>query len=161
MKQQEKLPDGPPFGLTPILVVENANNATEFYKRAFDAVEIARISSPDGKRLMHVRLRAFGSIFILMDAFPELSGKDSRFRSPKDLNGTSVTLHMQVDDAQKAWKQAITAGASALVNMEKQFWGEYYGRLKDPFGHEWTFAQMIEHLSETQVEDAAKSFLRS
>ena len=68
---------------------------------------------------------------------------------------------MQVDDAQKAWKQAITAGASALVNMERQFWGEYYGRLKDPFGHEWTFAQMIEHLSEAQVEDAAKSFLRS
>jgi len=161
MKQQEQLPDGPPFGLTPILVVDNANEAAEYYKRAFDAVEIARISSPDGERLMHVRLRAFGSIFILMDAFPELSGKDSRFRSPKDLNGTSVTLHMQVDDAQKAWKQAITAGASALVNMERQFWGEYYGRLKDPFGHEWTFAQMIEHLSEAQVEDAAKSFLRS
>jgi PhnB protein len=161
MKQQENIPDGPPFGLTPILVVDNANDAADFYKRAFDAVEIARISSPDGKRLMHVRLQAFGSIFILMDAFPELSGKGSRFRSPEDLNGTSVTLHMQVNDAQTAWKKVITAGAVALVNMEKQFWGEYYGRLKDPFGHEWTFAQMIEHLSDEQVESAARSFLRS
>jgi PhnB protein len=161
MKQQKKLPDGPPFGLTSILVVRNANDAAVFYKRAFDAAEIARIHAPDGKKLMHIRLQVFDSIFILMDQFPELSGKDSRFRSPEDLNGTSVTLHMQVTNAQTAWKQAITAGAIALVPMEKQFWGEYYGRLKDPFGHEWTFAQMIEHLSDEQVENAAKDFLRS
>ena len=114
MEQQEKLPDGPPHGLTPILVVGNANDAAAFYKLAFDAVEIARIPAPDGKRLMHVRLQIFGSIFVLMDEFPDLSGKESRFRAPEGLNGTSVTLHLQVSDAQAAWGRAIAAGARAM-----------------------------------------------
>jgi PhnB protein len=158
MKQKEDIPGGPPFGLTPILVVANANEAAEFYTHAFDGEEIARIPAPDGKRMLHVRLRVFGTVFIVMDEFPELSGQNSRFHSPEQLDGTSVTLHLQVDDAQKSWKQAITAGATAVVPMERQFWGEYYGRLKDPFGHEWTLAQMIEHLSDAEVEKAAKSF---
>ncbi len=156
---EKDISNGPPSGLTPILVVHDAASASDFYKTAFDAVEIARIPAPDGKRIMHLRLQVFGTIFVLMDEFPELSGEDSGFRSPQNLSGTTVTLHLQVDDAFKVWDQVIAAGATPLVPMKEQFWGEYYGRLKDPFGHEWTIAQMLRQLSEEEVERSAKSAL--
>ena len=53
--------DGPPLGLTPILVVGDARAAIDFYVAAFGAAELARIAASDGVRLLHVRLRAFGS----------------------------------------------------------------------------------------------------
>jgi PhnB protein len=155
MKKKTIIKDGPPSGLTPILSVDDANKAASFYKSAFHATEVARIASPDGKRLMHVRMLVFGSVFVFMDEFPELSGKNSGLKSPYSLGGTSVTLHLQVDDAQAVWKQALEAGASTVIPLEKQFWGELYGRLKDPFGHEWTVAQMLHHLDNDQVEKAA------
>lgn len=156
---EKDLPSGPPWGLTPILVFNDTASASDFYKKAFNAIEIARIPAPDGKRIMHMRLQIFNTVFVLMDEFPELSGEASGFRSPAKLSGTSVTLHLQVEDAFKVWHQVIGAGAISLVPMQEQFWGEYYGRLKDPFGHEWTVAQMLQHLSEEEVENSAKAVL--
>jgi PhnB protein len=158
MKKESPIQNGPPSGLTPILVVNDANSASNFYKKAFDATEIARIPAPDGIKFIHIRLQVFGTIFILMDELLEFSGTGSRFLSPSTLGGTSVTLHLQVDDAFKVWNKAIDEKATSIVKMDKQFWGEYYGRLKDPFGHEWTIAQMIEYLSDNEVGIAASDY---
>ncbi len=159
MKTEQLTNDGPPMGLTPILNVSNAALAATFYKRAFGAKEIARISAPDGLRLLHVRMQIFDTIFVFMDEFPEFSGEDSGFRSPALLGGTSVTLHLQVKDASKVWVRAIEAGAQSVIPLENQFWGELYGRLKDPFGHEWTIAQMVNQLADHEVEKAANDLL--
>lgn len=153
---EKPIKNGPPSGLTPILVIKDANAASVFYKKAFDAVEMARIAAPDGIKFIHIRLQVFGTIFILMDELPEFSGPQSRFLSPAALGGTSVTLHLQVEDAFKVWSQAVRANATPVIQMGKQFWGEYYGRLKDPFGHEWTIAQMVDPLSDMEVSEAAK-----
>jgi PhnB protein len=155
MKTEQLTNDGPPMGLTPILNLSNAAQAADFYKQAFGAKEIARIAAPDGIRLLHVRMQVFETIFVFMDEFPEFSGDHSGFRSPTSLGGTSVTLHLQVTDASEVWIQAIEAGAQTVIPLENQFWGELYGRLKDPFGHEWTIAQMVNHLTDHEVEKAA------
>ena len=147
--------EGPPLGLTPILVVSDAHAAIAFYAEAFGAIEIARISAPDTSRLLHVRMMVFGSIFVFMDEIPELAGEESRFHTPDRLNGTSVSLHLQVADAQSVWQRATTAGAIPIIPLSKQFWGELYGRLKDPFGHEWTIAQLLQLLGSAEVEAAA------
>ncbi|HEX3903848.1 MAG TPA: VOC family protein [Polyangia bacterium] len=146
--------DGPPMGLTPILVVEDAAKAIDFYKRAFGAKEIARIAAPGGG-LMHGRLELFGSIVVLMDDLPELRAMGVTARPPAFLGGTPVTLHLQVADARSAWDRAIAAGAISLIPLADVFWGERYGRLRDPFGHEWTIAQMLQHLDDDQVRQAA------
>jgi PhnB protein len=44
--------------------------------------------------------------------------------------------------------------------LAEQFWGELYGRLKDPFGHEWTIAQLLQILGSAEVENAAAAILR-
>jgi PhnB protein len=154
-------PKAPPSGLTPILLVSDAHAAIDFYGRAFAAVEIARIAAPDGARLLQVRMQLFGTILIFMDEFPELAGEVSRFKTPDSLGGTTVTLHLQVPDAQAIWAQALYSGATSVIPLAQQFWGELYGRLKDPFGHEWTIAQMLENFKTSDVEAAAIAVFES
>jgi PhnB protein len=160
MEKNEPIAEGPPLGLTPILAVSDARAAIAFYAQAFGATELARISAPGTNRLMHVRMMVFGTVFVFMDEIPELASEASRFHSPDRLNGTTVSLHLQVADAQALWRQALDAGARPIIPLAKQFWGELYGRLKDPFGHEWTIAQLLEVLETTEVENAAIAALR-
>lgn len=160
MTNKDHVPEGPPPGLTPILAVSDAHAAIAFYAKAFGAVEIARIPAPGTERLMHVRMMVFGTVFVFMDEIPELAASASRFHSPDRLNGTSITLHLQVPDAESVWRQALNAGAVPVIPLAEQFWGELYGRLQDPFGHEWTIAQLLRTLGNTEVERAAASVLR-
>lgn len=97
----------------------------------------------------------FGTIFVFMGEIPELASNESRFHSPGRLKGTSVTLHLQVPDAEVVWRQALRAGALPIIPLAEQFWGELYGRLQDPFGHEWTIAQSLNLLGSTEVREAA------
>jgi PhnB protein len=150
MEKNEPIAEGPPLGLTPILAVSDARAAIAFYAQAFGATELARISAPGTNRLMHVRMMVFGTVFVFMDEIPELAAEASRFHSPDRLNGTTVSLHLQVADAQALWRQALDAGAVPIIPLDKQFWGELYGRLKDPFGHESTIAQLLEVLESTR-----------
>jgi PhnB protein len=159
MTNADPVAEGPPLGLTPILAVSDAQAAIAFYAQAFGATELARIGAPATSRLMHVRMLVFGAVFVFMDEIPELAAEESRFHSPDRLSGTSVTLHLQVADAQLVWRQALNAGALPIIPLAKQFWGELYGRLKDPFGHEWTIAQMIQALASADVENAARVHL--
>ncbi len=136
--------DKPPLGVTPILTVLDSAKAAEFYKRAFGAIEVARMAANDGSdRIMHLRLLMEGSTMIVMDEFRESASYGGGTSAPERLGGTAVTLHLQVEDAASTWNAAVRAGSRIVVPLEKQFWGELYGRLRDPFGHEWTIAQFI------------------
>ena len=126
-----------------------------FYTRAFGATEIALISVPGATRLMHVRMRVLGTVFVLMDEIPELAADDSRFHSPDRLYGTSVSLHLQVADAESVWRQALSAGALSIIPLAV-FRDELYGRLKDQFRHEWTVAQFLHALDDPKVENAGR-----
>ena len=161
MNEDVKQAEAPSLGITPILVADSAEAAVTFYKRAFGAIELARIAAPDGKRLLHVRLQLFTSRIVVMDELAEVNGMGSRFLAPSHLNGTSVTLHVQVEDASSVWTSALAAGAVELIPLALQFWGEYYGRLKDPFGHEWTIAQFVAPVTDAEVEQASGSVFRN
>ena len=149
---------GDPVGLSPYLVVSDANAAVEFYKKAFGAREIARHAAPNGKKLMHVRMEVFGSTLMFADDFPEMMG--GKPRTPQALGGTPVTLHLQLEDAQAVWDRAIAAGATVTMPLKDQFWGERYGQFLDPFGHQWSLGQMLKKLSHEEVEAAAKENFR-
>ncbi|HYD05737.1 MAG TPA: VOC family protein [Reyranella sp.] len=118
-------------GLAPYLSAKDAPAQIEFYKKAFDAVEIARMPAQDGKRLMHAHIRINGTAVLLSDCFPEWGYP---FKEPQ-----GVMLHIQVGaDPQAWWDRAVAAGCEVLSPMEVQFWGDRYGQLKDPFGFTWT-----------------------
>ena len=120
--------------VTPHLICEGAADAIEFYKKAFDAVENGRMPSPDG-RIMHAQIRIGDSVVMLVDAFPEMGGV-----GPKALNGSPVTIHLYVEDADKVFDQAVAAGATVRMPPADMFWGDRYGQIVDPFGHVWSIA---------------------
>lgn len=126
---------GPKGGVTPHLVIgdRRACEAIRFYQAAFDARELYRMPSEDG-RIMHCHLAVNGGSLMLNDDFPEYRQGESLGRP------SGVTLHLQVRDADALWTQALGAGASVIVPLEDQFWGDRYGQIEDPFGHRWSIA---------------------
>jgi len=140
--------------ITPQLRVRGAAAALDFYRAAFGATELMRNLAPDGRSIMHARLRIGDSIVIVNDEFPERGGT-----SPAALEGSPVTLHLYVEDADVAFERAVKAGAKVEMPISDMFWGDRYGQLVDPFGHRWSIGHKIEDLTPTQMrERAAKYF---
>lgn len=142
-----------PTGLFPHLVVNDATAAIDFYTRAFGAKEITRHTAPNSKKLMHVAMEVEGTKFYFADDFPEYM--DGKSRTPQALGGTPVTLHLQVGDAQAVWDAAVKAGATVTMPLADQFWGDKYGQLLDPFGHQWSIGQTVREPSQEEIEEAA------
>ncbi|MNQ24847.1 hypothetical protein D3C85_380520 [compost metagenome] len=120
--------------LTAHIICEGAADAIAFYKKAFNAEELARLPGPNGK-IMHAAVRIGDSVLMLMDDFAEWGSL-----GPKALKGTPVTLHLYVKDVDAAMKQAVDAGATLAMPAEDMFWGDRYGQVVDPFGHRWSIA---------------------
>ncbi len=138
--------------VTPYLVVSSGEHAIEFYKKAFGAVEVYRMPAPDGTRLLHATLSIRGSDVMLSDEFPEHGGN----RGPDIIGSTTVTIHLWVPNADKAFAQAVEAGATVIMPLADMFWGDRYGKLRDPFGHEWSIAHHIRDVSPAEIAEAAR-----
>ncbi len=124
--------------LTPGLVARNAAAAIEFYKKAFGAEEVTRMTGPDGS-VMHAEIRIGDSVVMLGDENPSFGTL-----SPLSTNGTPSSLHLYVDDADAAFERALRAGATVRYPLENAFWGDRYGKVTDPFGHGWSVATHVE-----------------
>ena len=115
-----------------------AQEAVGLYRRAFDAREVYRNPAEDGRRLMHSHLKINGESVMLSDDFPEFR-EGRRGREPG-----GVTIHLEVEDADAWWARATAAGGFEVeMPLADQFWGDRYGRLRDPFGHSWSIASKI------------------
>jgi PhnB protein len=134
--------------VTPHLTVRDAPAMIEFYKKAFGAVEQRRAPGPDGKSIMHAEIRIGDSTLFLNDEFPEMGAF-----SPLASRGTPVTLHLFVEDADKQFEQALTAGAEVVMPLADQFWGDRYGIVKDPSGHHWSIAHHVADLTPEQMQE--------
>ena len=146
----KSVPDG--FNtLSPHIVVQDALKALEFYKKAFGAQETTRHLTPDGKSVMHAQLKIGNSVLMLANEWPPMC------LSPKSRGGTSVTLHLYVDDADAAFDRAVKAGCAIRMPLMDQFWGDRYGQVEDPFGHLWSIATHKQDLTEEQIAANAKA----
>lgn len=134
--------------VTPHLTCRNAAAAITFYQSAFGATELSRLPAPDG-RLMHALLRIGDACVMLVDEFEERG-----LYSPHLLQGSPVTLHLYVDDVDTAMARAVAAGATITMPADDMFWGDRYGRLIDPFGHQWSIATHVHDLTPEQIAAA-------
>ena len=139
--------------VSPHLVVDDAAAAIDFYVKAFDAVEYGRVPGPDGK-LIHAALNINGFMVMLNDDFPEYN--DGKSSTPIALGGTPVTIHLTVTNVDSKFQQAIDAGATVVQPLEDQFWGDRYGVLRDPFGHQWSLGQPVREVSPEEIQEAMK-----
>lgn len=137
----------------PHLTVDDAAAAVDFYVKAFDGVELARIPRHDGK-LIHAAVQINGTTVMLADDFPEMN--DGKPSHPKALGGTPVTIHLVVTDVDTQFQRAVDAGATVVMPVDEQFWGDRYGILRDPFGHQWSMGQPVREVSPEEIANAMK-----
>ena len=149
MNKPSPIPPGM-HSVTPHLVCAGAADAIAFYKKAFNAQELAQLAGPDGK-LMHGMIKIGDSALMLVDEYPQWDSL-----GPKARNGTSVTLHLYVEDADAQFKQAIDAGCSVRMPLADMFWGDRYGIVQDPFGHLWSIATHVRDVSPEEIRAAAE-----
>ena len=135
--------------LTPYIVVRDARKAVEFYQKAFGAKVRGVHYTPDGK-VMNAHLQIGDSVLLLNDEFP-----GNKCTSPQALGGTTSTLHIYVKDADAWFQRAVAAGATVVMPLMDQFWGDRYGQLLDPFGHHWSVATHKEDPTPKQIEERA------
>jgi PhnB protein len=136
--------------VTPHLICAGAADAIEFYKKAFNAIEMGHLPNPQGK-LMHASIRIGDSAVMLADEFPDW-GKFG----PKSLKGSPVTIHLYVEDVDATFERAVSAGAKITMSLEDMFWGDRYGVLEDPFGHHWSVATHIRDMTPEEIQQGAQ-----
>lgn len=131
--------------LTPYLVVDGAEEAANLYVQALGAEIVSIAKTPDGK-VMNAQLKVGNSMLMLNDEFPDFGAV-----GPVKVGGTSVTIHMYVEDVDAVWEKAVAAGFEVQMPLDVQFWGDKYGQLKDKFGHSWSLASHVEDLTEEEM----------
>ncbi len=140
--------------ITPHLVVKGADEAIGFYKKAFGAEEHFRMPGPDGKTVMHAELQIGDSVLYLNDEFPDMGCK-----GPQALGGTPVTIHLYVQDCDAAFAKATGAGCEVTMPVTDMFWGDRFGKVKDPFGHKWSIATHKEDLTPEEIGRRASKWM--
>ena len=140
----------------PELIVRNGHAALEFYKSVFGAEEGHRMIKPGSEKLVHGELTLDGHKFFVCDEFPASEG--GTCKSPETLGGTGVRITLQVDDANVVVERAVAAGARVSMPVQDMFWGGRYGKIVDPFGHEWGINQQVKEQSLEETQTAADEF---
>jgi PhnB protein len=143
--------------VTPHLILDNAAEAIDWYRKALGADEVApRAVGPDGK-IMHAEIRIGNSVLMLNDA---MGGG----RSAKAIGGSPVGLWIYVDDCDSLYERAVKAGARVLPPpmgpLADQFWGDRTGTVTDPFGYTWTIATRTEDLTGDEVNKRMDAFMK-
>lgn len=141
--------------INPYIAVDDATKAIEFYKRAFGAKERSRMPGPNGT-IGHAELEIGDSVFMLSDPFPQ-----QRVKSPKELGGTTISLMIYVEDVDEMVQQAVDAGATITMPVENQFWGDRFGQVEDPFGHNWQIATHVEDVAPEEMAKRAEQAMAS
>jgi PhnB protein len=127
---QNTLPIPAVTGVTPYVQVSDSRAAAALYERAFGATTLALMPMESGK-IIHGHIRINGGPLFLCDPFPE---HGHALEEPK-----GYTLHLQVDDAKAWFDRAVAAGGFAVVMpVDRMFWGDDYGQLRDPYGILWS-----------------------
>ena len=128
------------------LVVPNSVEALEFYAKAFGAEKRTVMPGPGGST-MHAEMKIGNSIVMMSDENPQWHTK-----SPATLGGSPVNLHVYVNDVDASFQQAIDAGCTVEVPLQDMFWGDRFGKVKDPFGFTWGLASRKENVTPEEME---------
>ena len=134
--------------VTPHLVCAGAAEAIEFYQTAFGATELSRVPGANGK-LMHASVRIGDSVVMLNEEMPEWGAF-----GPKSLKGSAVTVHLYVENADAVFEQAAAAGAKITMPLDDMFWGDRYGKVEDPFGHQWSIGTHVRDVTPEEMQKA-------
>ena len=108
---------------------------------------LAYLQVNDAARAIEFYTSVFGATPMLAEEFPE-----DGILGPLTLGGTSVTMRLQVDEADAVIRRAAEAGAEIESEPEDQFYGERLGWLRDPSGHRWNVGHFLDEVTPEEMQ---------
>jgi PhnB protein len=131
--------------ISPSLTCKDAARAIEFYKSVFGATEIMRMPGPGGI-IMHAELRIGDSVIFVNDEVPGIAVAPAPDATP------SSYLFLYTEDVDAVYNRAVSMGSKVAMPLENMFWGDRYGKVLDPFGHQWGVAQHVEDVAPAEMK---------
>lgn len=119
-------------GVIPYLNVDGADKVIAFYEKAFGAKDLGTMRTEDGKQVMHSQLEINGGALMLSEA---------SLMEGKQVTSNSYTMQLVTREGDRWWKRAVDAGCTVDVPFAMQFWGDRWGKLRDPFGISWALLE--------------------
>lgn len=150
-KAAKAVPDGY-YTITPQLVLDNAGQTIDWYKKALGAEELSRSQGPDGK-IMHAELKIGNSRFMVNDVMMGAKG-------PQAFGGSPASFWLYVEDSDSLFDRAVGAGAKVQMPIADQFWGDRGGAVADPAGYTWWIATRKEDLTQAEIQQRAAEFFK-
>ena len=154
-KAKSPIPEGF-HTVTPQLILDNAAQAIDWYKKALGAEEVSRATGPDGK-ILHADLKIGNSHIMMNDAMGGAKG-------PKAFGGSPMSLWVYVADADALFNRAVGAGAQVepgpMGQISDQFWGDRCGTVNDPHGYRWTIATRKEDLTPQEMKQRQDEWMK-
>jgi PhnB protein len=123
--------------VTPNIIVDDAEAAIAFLKKALGATENYRLATSSGK-VAHCELRFGDSIVNLGES---MEGWPAR----------PLIAQLYVPDSDAVFARAVEAGATVIMPMTDMFFGSREGRVVDPFGNMWTIATLKEEVAPEEM----------
>ena len=145
-----------PDQFIPHLIVSDGMAALDFYREVFGAEFGDNMMAPGGDKLMHGEIVLDGHKLFISDWFAPSDG--GSLQSPEMLGGTCTRITLNVDDPDAIVERAVTRGSEVLMPVQDMFWGARYGKIRDPFGHEWGINQQLEELTAEEEKARADEF---
>jgi PhnB protein len=139
----------------PMLVCRDVSAEIDFCKVAFNAVEKVTRPGPDGK-VAHAAMTISGALFMIEAEWPTLAS-----RAPQPDGTSPVVIYVYVEDVDKTVERAVAAGATILLPVQNQFWGDRTGRIMDPSGHVWTISSRVEETVEEERSERWSDIVKS
>lgn len=138
--------------ITPYLLVPDGAAAISFYKKAFGAIELYRMTGPDGKSVMHAEIMIDDCLLFLAGNFPGME-----VAWPKDKQWPPVMFYYYVEDVDAAFRRAVDAGCKVVRELANQFYGDRTGEVVDPFNQHWHLAQHVEDVAPEEMKKRAEA----
>ena len=133
--------------VTPYLIVGGASAFIDFVKQAFGATEMERNVMPGGG-IMHGRVKIGDSYIMLADPMGDWKAMPSGF-------------YLYVEDSDAVYATALSAGATSVMPVSDQFYGDRLGRVKDPFGNLWWIATHKEDVPPEEMQRRAEAAMQN
>lgn len=135
--------------VTPYLIINGADRAIAFYKKALGATEVMRVPGPHDT-IGHAEIEINGHRLMLADEYPAMN-----CRGPQAFGGSPVHIHLYVKNSDTTVNKAVAAGAKLHRPVQDQFYGDRSGSIEDPFGHTWHIATHTRDVSMKEMKKQA------
>ena len=138
---------------TPCLTINGIEQAIDFYTQAFNATTLNITNDPTDSYAIHASIKIGNSIILLQQESPEFG-----ILSPATMGYCGSQTHLYIEDVDSVWQSATNSGAISIAELQNTYWGDRSGTLLDPFGHRWSIASRVEHVSKIDIQKRSAEF---